>query len=826
MTSTPLPTAPVPASDAAARCPEHQSSQHGEAAPDAPDWRGFAAAIFATLEARPPTWAFTEVIVPVSARAADADADKAAAVAPAATPEERQAEAESLDATETLDELFARLDGDSASVDRVQAPGPATVSIWRPKVAALLAVLRLAKTFGSAEALARRLAAPGGLALLATGASALDGITAKLIRHLTDEEALWPGGTPGLLAILAGEAVRSGTPEPHRVLGALSEQARMAVEQGLPLVIVTPVASTAPAALHDLRPEILPLAPLDRELLAELLARACPGAAPDAGLLSGLPAGAAVSRLTPDQLTIALRTDEPMGAVRAIAALLAPPAESGPGLAEFPLPAAVRAPLDQLLSDLRAWQAGEIPWRDVSRGLLLAGPPGCGKTEIPRLIAREAGIAVLAGSLGRWTSAGARSSDVIREMRAFFDKAAALAPCVVFIDELDAFGDRARPQDHNSSWTDYVVAGLLECLDGFESHEGVVPMAATNHLDKIDDAIRRPGRFDRVVPLDHPTPELMPQAIRWQLGADLPGADLSAVAVTAAGMSGAAIAAVVRAARGRARAERRPMILDDLAAEIAVREPPLPADLRWRVAVHEAGHAVAGAATGLAVPRLLVIRADGGTTWQVLARGGSQRADIEAGLVVNLAGRTAERLLLGQPSGGAGGPAGSDLASATAAAAALEVSLGLGQSLLWLGTPEDAAMRLRHDPTLRARVESHLRRAETRALALLTANRNLLSEMARALDAAGVLSGAALDVLVAKVVKEGAAGPNPASDGARGTGLPQGGSAAEAVTASGSASEDGAPVLRGLANQAAQHGSAAQPTPDDPEREDFLTRQD
>lgn len=291
----------------------------------------------------------------------------------------------------------------------------------------------------------------------------------------------------------------------------------------------------------------------------------------------------------------------------------------------------------------------------------------------------------------------------------------------------------------------------------------------------------------------------MPQAIRWQLGADLAGADLCAVAATAAGISGAAIAAVVRAARGRARAERRPMTLDDLAAEIAAREPPLAADLRWRVAVHEAGHAVAGAATGLAVPRLLVIRADGGTTWQVLARGGSQRADIEAGLVVSLAGRTAERLLLGHPSGGAGGPAGSDLASATAAAAALEVSLGLGQSLLWLGSPEDAALRLRHDPTLRARVKSHLRRAETRALALLAANRDLLAEMAQALDAAGVLTGAALDALVARVMKEGAAAPGLGSGGEAGFGLPQGGS--EPGTESGFASKDAAPGLRGLADQ-------------------------
>jgi ATP-dependent Zn protease len=280
--------------------------------------------------------------------------------------------------------------------------------------------------------------------------------------------------------------------------------------------------------------------------------------------------------------------------------------------------------------------------------------------------------------------------------------------------------------------------------------------------------------------LDHPTPDLMPQSIRWQLGADLAGADLTGVAATAAGMSGASIAAVVRAARGRARSERRALALGDLAAEIAARQPPLPASLRWRVAVHEAGHAVAGAATGLAVPRMLLIQPDGGTTWQVLVRGGSQRADIEAGLVVNLAGRTAELLLLGQPSGGAGGPAGSDLASATAAAAALEASWGLGQSLLWLGTPEDAALRLRHDPALQARVESHLRRAETRALAVLTANRGLLTEMAQALDAAGVLVGATLDDLAARVVTEGAAISGPYPEGEPGAGPPQAGLETEA----------------------------------------------
>jgi SpoVK/Ycf46/Vps4 family AAA+-type ATPase len=84
-------------------------------------------------------------------------------------------------------------------------------------------------------------------------------------------------------------------------------------------------------------------------------------------------------------------------------------------------------------------------------------------------------------------------------MRQFFDAAAEVSPCIVFIDELDSVGDRGRPHDHNSSWTDSIVGGLLECLDGFETTPGIVVMGATNHPAKIDAALRRPGRFDQTL---------------------------------------------------------------------------------------------------------------------------------------------------------------------------------------------------------------------------------------------------------------------------------------------------------------------------------------
>ena len=277
-------------------------------------------------------------------------------------------------------------------------------------------------------------------------------------------------------------------------------------------------------------------------------------------------------------------------------------------------------------------------------------------------------------------------------------------------------------------------------------------MAATNHLQKLDRALIRPGRFDHIVTLDHPSQENMPKVIRWQLGGDLPDADLSGVAAQAVGASGADIAAAVRAARARARTVRRDLTLADLAAAVAEKCPPLPDALRQRVAVHEAGHALVGLVTGMARPTMLAIRSDGGITHASMA-GDTREQEYFAGyLAVDLAGRAAERLVFGQASAGAGGGSDSDLAKATRTAAALEMSFGLGDSLVWLGPPETAFARINVDAALRARVETRLQQAEARASHILQANRGVLDDMANALCAAGVLTGAPLEELIARVV--------------------------------------------------------------------------
>jgi hypothetical protein len=795
-----------------------------ESAPLTPDWRPFAEAIVAAVQGN--SWAGWRVPAPAKPSAGPAASTKdAVPVAPdedatpttalasksgsASSAGTSAAPVPDTDDTLSVDDLLDHIEA-AADLGPLLPPCPAMATepatVWRPKAATLLSAVRLAATFGSAEAMAATLGQRGALTLLATGSTALDYAVKKAVEQIVAEPALWPQALPAPEVLYALDAVRTGSPERYRPLGSLADKAREAVEKGTPLMLVTAVAGTAPRELRALHPRVCVLAPLDRTTLSVLLDMAYPDLQV-AAALSALPDSAHVSRLDPDRATLALRAVDPEAAVRAITAALCPPPTEGAGWAEFPLPKSVRDPLEAMIRDLRDWQEGRIAWRDVARGPLLVGPPGSGKTQAARLIGQEAGIAVIAGSVAKWSSESSRSGDMIRAMRAAFATAAEQAPALLFLDEVDAFGDRARPQDHNSAYTDHIVTALIDLLDGFEGHEGVVVMAATNHPEKLDRAIVRAGRFDRILSLPHPDITLLPKAIRWQLGADLPDADLSGIARAALGMSGADIAACVRAARGQARQARRDLTLNDLAAAIATTHPPLPEALRRIVSVHESGHAIVGAATGRAHVSTVGVGSDGGFTATSLVRNGEDRATIEAHLAISMAGRAAERLILGQVSAGAGGDPGSDLATATRLAAALEASWGLGSSLIWQGPVESVEARLRDDIGLRARVETHLRNAETRATRILTANRGLLEEMADALSATGVLFGPALEALIARVRREPGAGPDK-------VGGTKAGDVSSNPASMGTVSVEA--DLSGSCPEARAHRSDPQPPPDGP----------
>ncbi len=750
------------------------------------DWRVFAAAIRESLLFEHSGWATISGVItthPPYTAPTDAPVSAVSAVPKSAPAEASSAPARPLDTASTLprtdlddilDYVEAEAEAAAALMSHAMPPVPdasgteAAVYTLRPAVA--LAVTRLAATFGSPAALYEALSTPGSLTVLSADSLGLEEILYKVLDHILSRPRFWPEDAPLPKAIRADETVlaKDNRKTGAGPIGQLVPTVRTALETRRAIVAVAAAAGTLPTALRALTPHVIRLTALDRAMLAAILTDAYPDAggrnASDrndgvVAALACLPQDARCKGLGPDDLVLAMRSPTLEGAIAALVRIAAPDTADGPGLADFPLPQEVREPLEQMVTDLLAWQAGEIPWKDVTRGLLLSGPPGSGKTEIPRLIARSAGINVISGSIADWSSEGSRGSEVIKAMRECFARAAALAPAILFVDELDAVGDRDRMGDNNRTWTEYVVTGLLAAMDGFEGHEGVVIMGATNHPDRIDKAIRRPGRFDRVLHLGYPTHDLLPAAIRWQAWPDLADADLTGLAAQASGMSGADIAGLVRSARARARRAKRPLTCDDLSATLRDLRPPVSPELQWQIAVHEAGHALTGAATGIARPQMLAIQGGGGVTQQSLLRRSQRRNEIADTLANDLGGRAAEILIFGEPSGGAGGDANSDLARATQAAAALELSWGLGQDLIWLGDPEGVLARLRLEPLLRARVEARLQAAQARALRIVDTNRAVLDQMATALLRTGVLTGPDLEALVAKVVPDAAVGP-------------------------------------------------------------------
>ena len=745
---------------------------------DTPDWTVFAAQIRDSLLSRAARWAVTAYTASGPIEDDDAEASVATATdaghgdkatfdtgypsdGTQADTARSSVQSEGLDLDDLLDQIEAEADAAMTDFGPVLPPVPeyatAPRKLYRLRPEAALAVVRLARTFGSADTMVRALSAPGAVTLITTADTELDAHLIQLIEHVAEPNALWPRGAPVPVVLTAEKATSSKLDASESSITALSGSLRLALDTRRPAVVIAPAAGTAPKALKVLQPETIALAPLDRGMLTRLLIDAYPEAEKPGTALSALPTDSPVARLTHGDLLLALRWPDPDRAVATLAAALAPEEVegAGPGLAEFPLPDEIRGPLEQLVEDLRAWKAGEIPWRDVSRGILLAGPPGTGKTETARQVAREAGIGMIAASLATWQARGERSSDLLRAMKADFAKAASEGPCIIFVDEIDVFGDRNR-RDHNASWTEYVVGSLLECLDGYVAQEGVVAMAATNHVDRVDAALRRPGRFDRILHLRHPTVELMPRALRWQAWPDLRDADLTAIAVQAVGMSGADVAGLVRAARAKARRAGRPLSVEDLSATLAEIRPAMPDAVRWQVAVHEAGHALVGAATGVATLRVLALQGDGGVTHADRHVIHQRRSELEAALALDMAGRAAERIDFGVASAGAGGASDSDLARATTVAVAMETAWGLGDRLTWSGEPEAIVARLRLDPPLAARVEDHLRRAEDRALRILREQRSALEAIATALHNRGMLTGSALDELISQVKPEAA----------------------------------------------------------------------
>ncbi|MGI3211013.1 AAA family ATPase [Roseovarius tibetensis] len=376
----------------------------------------------------------------------------------------------------------------------------------------------------------------------------------------------------------------------------------------------------------------------------------------------------------------------------------------------------------QVLEDLADWRAGALDWSEVTRSFLLHGPPGNGKTMLAAALAGSAGVPLIATSYADNQRLG-HQGDMLRGLSDAVTRACASAPSIFFIDEIDAFYTRGR--SHNGYMIG-VVTGLLTQLDRLMNTDGVILLAATNHPDTVDPAIRRAGRFDRHVPVTAPDRA----GVRAILAAgvrNIPAPDLDRLTDRMLGQSGAEITALVRSARTHARRRGGTLAVRDLDTAAADLGPAPDPDTLYRVAVHEAGHLLAGHLFGAPTPKSATLRMGGGVVERPMPDF-LTRPRVTALVRMMMGGRAAEALIFNEVSSGAGGGEQSDLAMATQLLIDAETRLGLGDSLVW--QPPDITARLLAQGS-RARIEHALRTAESEAREALTHHRADLDRIAR-----------------------------------------------------------------------------------------------
>ena len=405
-----------------------------------------------------------------------------------------------------------------------------------------------------------------------------------------------------------------------------------------------------------------------------------------------------------------------------------------------------KAELREVIDFLRDSTRFEALHARVPKGVLLVGPPGTGKTLMARAVAGEAKVPFfsLSGSefVEMFVGVGAA------RVRDLFEQASRHAPCIVFIDELDAIGRRRGVHlGVVNDEREQTLNQLLVELDGFLPNSGVILLAATNRPDVLDPALLRPGRFDRQVVLD--APDLAGRlAILDVHLRDKPveeGVDRRRIASATPGFSGADLANVVNeAALAAVRRNGKAISQSDLdgAVEKVVAGPErrsrhLGPAAKRRVAVHEVGHALVAhfGGGGDPVHKISIVprgRAALGYTMQLPSddRVLLTRAELLARLRELLAGRAAELLVLGDVSTGAE----DDLAQATGLARRMVMVLGMGDNtgLARCGHADEAVALLRNESGLQRdcseatarlideEVERLLARAHEEATALLS----------------------------------------------------------------------------------------------------------
>ena len=398
----------------------------------------------------------------------------------------------------------------------------------------------------------------------------------------------------------------------------------------------------------------------------------------------------------------------------------------------------------------------------MPKGILLVGPPGTGKTMLAKAVAGEANVPFFSMSGSEFVEmfVGMGASKV----RDLFKQAKEKAPCIVFIDEIDAIGKKRDGQMGGNDEREQTLNQLLTEMDGFEGNTGVIILAATNRPESLDPALTRPGRFDRRVPVELPDLQGREEILKVhakKIRVDQ-GVDFRQIARMASGASGAELANIVNEAALRAvRDGRQQATQSDLEESIEVviagyqkKNAILTDQEKWTVAYHEIGHALVAAKQSQSAPvqKITIIpRTSGALGYTMQVEEGNRylmtREEIENKIATYTGGRAAEEVAFGTVSTGAA----NDIEQATKLARAIVTRYGMSEDFDMVALETVSNQYLGGDASLACSAETQtqvdrqvvelVKKQHEKAAAILRENREKLDRLARFLYERETITG-------------------------------------------------------------------------------------
>ena len=418
------------------------------------------------------------------------------------------------------------------------------------------------------------------------------------------------------------------------------------------------------------------------------------------------------------------------------------------------------------LSEIVDYLHNPNKYRDIGasmpKGVLLVGPPGTGKTLLAKAVAGEANVPFFSMSGSEFVEmfVGMGASKV----RDLFRQAKEKAPCIVFIDEIDAIGKKRDGQLSTNDEREQTLNQLLTEMDGFEDNTGVIILAATNRPDSLDPALPRPGRFDRRVPVELPDLKgreaiLRGHAKKIKVAGDV---DFGKIARMASGASGAELANIINEAALRAvRAGRHSATQADLEESIEVviagyqkKNAILTDEEKRIVAYHEIGHALVAALQSHSAPVqkiTIVPRTSGALGYTMQVDEGNHylmsKVEIENKIATLTGGRAAEEVAFGSVTTGAS----NDIEQATKLARAMITRYGMSEDFdmvaletvtnQYLGGDASLACSTETQTNIDRQVVALVKKQHEKAAQLLLQNRGKLDQLAQYLYEKETITG-------------------------------------------------------------------------------------